>query len=192
MPLTNRAWFRRVRRSKAVGVGLLSVLTIGCRPSDSARVVGIDAATESTSLDCSGGYSPSGPLPMVTGHSMGPRITTSEFDGIVVPAAGAEGSWTPTREDAEALEASLSRFLGEQGDRILDDLPRYKRQYAGYTEGDARRMVALFLYETTSEVTGGNWLEAQIGVAGGGSCYLRAWFDPESRQLLGFQVNAPL
>jgi hypothetical protein len=126
------------------------------------------------------------------------------YEGVIVPeervheltdfyiGGPIEGAWTPTADDIAALERNLpsyeqtieSTIFGISGD-FIQLLPTYKRQYAGFIQGDRKKI----LVNATCEEDDLNWRTQPLIVMDGGDCFFRVVYDPAAGTYSDFQIN---
>jgi hypothetical protein len=126
------------------------------------------------------------------------------YEGVIVPEERVheltdfyigepiEGAWTPTADDIAALERNLpsyeqtveSTIRGISGD-FIQLLPTYKRQYAGFIQGDRKKI----LVNASCEGDDLNWRTQPLIVMDGSDCFFRVVYDPAAGSYSNFEIN---
>ena len=137
---------------------------------------------------------PTTPAARVQDDTMGERITTTAFDGVVVYPAGRNESkywWIPTRRDVMAAEAALTAAVSRSAlakTRVGRELHHYKRQYRPIRNG-GRQIVIIGFHE--SQVDDGRWLRQPLIAMGGGDNFFDATYSFKTGTIVSLNVNAP-
>ncbi|HUM70367.1 MAG TPA: hypothetical protein PLK31_16155, partial [Chloroflexota bacterium] len=124
-------------------------------------------------------------------------VETEAYTGVIFDAAVAaefipwlvnatDGVWTPTAVEVMALEDGLAAYLqeGEWG-QLVERLPDYTRQYAGFVRGDEQFIYANFF----CRVEGTAWQETAVIVADGGDCYFQVVYNVDTGEFVSVSVN---
>jgi len=165
-------------------------LAIASMVSAGVPVLARPAPAATTSLDCSS-VRDREPSKAELPEPLGALITTGSYEGVVVHSTESSDSWTPDQSDVRRFEAALDAYVRQHPPVGLSEpLHRYKRRYLGGVKKGKRVLIVSFFHETTGIVTSGKWDRMMIGVAGGGECYLRGWYEPTSDRILELSVNA--
>jgi hypothetical protein len=125
------------------------------------------------------------------------------YEGVIVPPASAselinsyvygpvQEFWLPTEDDIATLESGLPVFLEWLrrttpwiSQDLIDRLPEYKRQYAGFIQSGRRLILVNALCDN-----GLNWQREPVVVDGGGDCFFRITYDSEHGTFERFVVN---
>ncbi|MBX3056361.1 MAG: hypothetical protein KF770_07810 [Anaerolineae bacterium] len=124
-------------------------------------------------------------------------IETETYTGVIFDAATAaefvplfvnstDGVWTPTAVEVMALEDGLAAFLQERAwGHLVERLPDYTRQYAGFVRDDERFIYANFF----CRVSGTAWQETAVIVADGGDCYFQVVYSADANRFVSLSVN---
>lgn len=133
------------------------------------------------------------------------RITNDHLDGLIFTAENAAQSgvsfvmnspvleyWTPTEMDILSLEDALVPYLQQEltpdhyAYKIIDDLPRYKRQYLGITliQGQPLIYANYFCTEVFD-----NWQDHFVVVDDGGACFFQVIYDPLHKTFSQLSIN---
>lgn len=127
--------------------------------------------------------------------TVGERITTRWFDGVVVYPAGKQESrhwWIPTRADVLEAEAALRAYVPRSNvrrTRVGRELSRYKRQYQPFRSDDGRQLGIVGFHE--SQVKDGTWLDQPRMVSGGGDYFFVASYSFRHKRIEAIRINAP-
>jgi hypothetical protein len=125
------------------------------------------------------------------------------YEGVIVPPVSAaelvnayvggqvQELWFPTEAQIAALEQNLPSYLQtladasvEVSEGLVDRLPEYKRQYAGFIQ-NGRRLI--LVNATCADDL--NWQTQPVIVDDGGDCFFRVTYDPASGSFEHFEVN---
>jgi hypothetical protein len=122
------------------------------------------------------------------------------FHGAIVPAPEIEsyiqmltgetiqGTWIPTPEQIQELEAQLPGFLATTTN-VSSDLPirldGYWRHYAGFV-ADGR---AFIMINAFCESGGSEWESQPVIVMDGGDCFFHVIYDPTTGTFIDLMVN---
>lgn len=133
------------------------------------------------------------------------HITTDTLDGVIFTAENAAEAglqyefndpileyWTPTTDQALALEMGLTSFLqtastSEQNRaQLLENLAAYRRQYFGIAfKGGERLIYASYFCDDRFD----QWLVAYIAVDDGGACFFQVVYNPAANLFSNLRVN---
>lgn len=124
------------------------------------------------------------------------RVRTGGVEGVIVPEQDArtldpqaQGYWTPTEADVQALEAGLVAFLQASSPQASPGLwekqATYRRQYVGLLRDGQRLVYASFFCETF----GGDWQREVLFVLDGGDCFFQLTYDVERGTYGDLMVN---
>lgn len=123
-------------------------------------------------------------------------LLTKEYMDAKLPQTPPSGYWTPEVDQVLELESKLEEYLSHN--RAVfnsgnapsgEDLSSYRRQYIGVTNKEGSLLVGSFFCSRFSENQ--DWQEQLISVMGGGDCFFKVWWDPNSREFTGMHVNSP-
>jgi hypothetical protein len=101
-------------------------------------------------------------------------VIVAEGDGPLFQAA--DGFWTPSIDDLEAVEFAIAAAQGE-----LDHL----RQYVGYIEGGQRKIYVNGFKDTF----GIDWTSEPVVVEDGGESFFQAIYNVDTGELELFMFN---
>ena len=152
---------------------------------------------------------------LVTGEGYeGAIFATAPGHHAIVPD-GVREFWTPTKSDVSEFEQGLRAYLesavadpsraDERSPRqpqrgaylpgeirkIIDNLPRYRRQYYGVVIHGSRQLYVNFFPAPGKQGPDRfpYWLESFVVVRDGGAWFWRIQYDPLKKKYLGFHSN---
>lgn len=181
---------------------MLFGMLVGCSPSAPPLA---DAPPTSTVLDPAPTVTTIPPSPTETVPSATPTaaevtdgantlIEVSGVEAVIFAAQNAanqgldlwfnvpaEDYWTPSEEEVVALEEGLAAYLqeeaGERYPRIWQELPTYKRQYAGVVVEGEREILGVFFCASNVDFFE-DWEERVVAVDDGGDCFFELRYNP--------------
>lgn len=130
-------------------------------------------------------------------ESLTKLIETETYTGVIFDATVAadfipwlvnstDGVWTPTAVEVMALEDGLAAFLQEGAwGHLVERLPDYTRQYAGFVRDDEQFIYANFF----CRLEGNAWQETAVIVADGGDCYFQVIYNADTNRFVSVSVN---
>lgn len=133
------------------------------------------------------GFQPDSPTTLIETETYTGVIFNAEAAaGLIAGMGTAEAAWTPTAVEVTALEDGLAAFLqGGPWDHLVERLPNYTRQYAGFVRDDERFIYANFF----CRVVGTDWQETAVIVADGGDCYFQVVYNVDANSFVSISVN---
>ena len=124
-------------------------------------------------------------------------VHTSALDGVIFPAdlkafqdefPKGVRYWTPSESDVLVAEKELMPFLSHSKDprvkEILSKINTYKRQYVGVVI-TGHKFVFMNLFCLTAKY----WMQREVVVADGGTCFFNVRFSTETKTFSNLQVN---
>lgn len=96
--------------------------------------------------------------------------------------------WTPERDQVEALEVALPRYLATaapEGSRLRQGLEGYQAQYIGVLRGERELLFA----NVFCEPLGVDPAERLVVIDGGGDCFFTVEFDPATASFDALRIN---
>jgi len=134
------------------------------------------------------------PAEIVTGDAHGVVLPVSVAPGVLnqcsrsTPGAP-DGYWEPTEHDVQSLERQLPSYLKARAERsatrVLKQLPRYKRQYAGFLRGGRKTIYVNFFIAESAEP----WRTKVVLVCDGGTGFWGVEFDLGSQTFSHIAYN---
>ena len=120
------------------------------------------------------------------------RVTGVGYTGVLFTPLDAEGAeifgFTPSDYDIARMEAVLPQLLQAAGPRLfeegLPELPRYRRQYSGYRNGERRIIQTNFLRGDLIAERSLDWKNRREAIRDAGPRAFQLWFDADSRQVI--------
>jgi len=205
------AHFARALLRRAPALPLACLLAAGCH-SDTRSVV----------LDCGGPHAaPADTLPVPQAGDGWEGVLFDAARGRQARwflGRPEQATWSPTRADVERVEARLEAelerarrdpgrvdahaagsasrraFLAASIERVIAQLPHYRRQYVGLVGSDGRRRLLVNAFPGPRWPLGtsfdfGRWREELVSVSDGGFWFWHAEFDADSGRLLRLAPN---
>ena len=100
--------------------------------------------------------------------------------------------WTPTEQQVAELEKVLAEYVrsisNAHYDRLTLNLSTYKRQYLGITSS-GKEVIYVNAFCDAYWSRDNTWKTDLVFVLDGGECFFQLTYDPESKEILEFNVS---
>ncbi len=142
------------------------------------------------------------PASSASGASPYEQVKTAEFEGAIVPQeqgaafdrgigriSGADGYWTPQKDQVlkleESIETELRQIAPLQSPNLWEKLSQYKRQYLGILRDGRLKIYANFF--CSDDIA--DWREQPVLVLDGGDCFFHLVYDLDTGAFSELSIN---
>jgi hypothetical protein len=118
-------------------------------------------------------------------------LPASKARNIALEGIASQGTWQPTKEDIDGLEASLSQIStmkieGWPATLHIVHPEKYFRQYVPIIQAGQKR---IYVNAFCDEQFFPHWRDQLVEVMDGDICYYHALYDPASKKFSNLKIN---
>ncbi len=119
-------------------------------------------------------------------------LPASKARNIARQGIASQGTWQPTQEDIDRLEASLSqistmRIEGWPATLHIEHPEKYFRQYVPIIQTAQKR---IYVNAFCDEGPLAYWRDKLVVVIDGGTCFYQVLYDPAAKKFSNLRINA--